>query len=422
MTRRFLSCSMAACLLAASLALAVPAAGPDLENARHQYLGVVNANAVLVRSGPSANDYATLRLDKGAQVVITGMKFDWLKIQPPDGSFSYVSKLYVERQGDGNSGRVTKDNLNVWAGSGLTTVKSALQCRLARGAEVQILGEAEEYYKIKPPAEACVWIHQNLVSPLKNLTAQNPAGQTPPVSTDDQNIAAVPTTGPTTAPAVTAAPTTQASEAVAAAENEFDSAEAAYKANEAKPLEQQAILPVLASFEKVLASEALPLSMRRVAEARVPYLKNRQQAHEKLVAVRKAQQEAEARLKAMGAERVELEQKLADNGVAVFTAVGAVQASSLQQGAQTLYRLTDPASGRTVVYVRATDSKVVLQLGQFVGVRGELVTDPRLDVRIVNATEAAVVDPAKVNKGVTAQLLPPSLLIKQNEARTDARQ
>src|ERR1051325_2949107 len=78
-----------------SRVLADDAPAPDLENAKHQYLGQINGNSVLVRSGPSDSDYPTVRLDKGTQVTVVGMRYNWLKIVPPEGSFSYVSKLYV---------------------------------------------------------------------------------------------------------------------------------------------------------------------------------------------------------------------------------------------------------------------------------------------------------------------------------------
>src|SRR5581483_4002228 len=53
---------------------------PDSENARFKVAGVVNANAVQVRSGPGAGYYATMKLDKGANVTVVGTKFEWLKI------------------------------------------------------------------------------------------------------------------------------------------------------------------------------------------------------------------------------------------------------------------------------------------------------------------------------------------------------
>ena len=98
-------------------------AGDNVENAKYRSEGVINANAVYVRSGASENDYPTLKLDKGAKVVAVGVRYDWLKIIPPEGSYCYVAKAYVERHGDGKVGKVTNE-LNVRVGSSLNAMKS----------------------------------------------------------------------------------------------------------------------------------------------------------------------------------------------------------------------------------------------------------------------------------------------------------
>ena len=61
-------------------------ADPGIENSKYQADGLINANAVYVRSGASDNDYPVMKLDKGAPVHVVGMKFEWLKIAPPEGS------------------------------------------------------------------------------------------------------------------------------------------------------------------------------------------------------------------------------------------------------------------------------------------------------------------------------------------------
>ncbi len=91
---------------------------PEVENSRFQFLAAVNANAVQVRSGPGENYYATQRLEKGAQVQVVGHKFDWLKVVPPEGSFSVVAKAYVEKVNE-TTGKVSAEVLNVRAGSNL---------------------------------------------------------------------------------------------------------------------------------------------------------------------------------------------------------------------------------------------------------------------------------------------------------------
>ncbi len=424
-------------LLAASLATSaslVPLAhfavaqdattGADVENAKNRYLGAISGNQATVRSGPTDTDYPTIRLDKGAEVVVVGIKNGWLKIVPPAGSFSYVTKLYINKHGDGTTGTVAKDGLPVFAGGTQSEMKATKQCTLNHGEEVTILGEAEEYYRIKPPADAYVWIHQNLVAPVKQLSVANttPPPAVPEITHKDPVLPGPigsATTKPSTLPSdVATIPQTQPSVDFAAAAIEFDKAEDAFKAVESVKLEEQNVSELQSAYEKLIAADALPASMRRVAEARVSALKVREASKVQLLASRKTEEETSARLLAIRAERTELEERVKELGVQIFTAVGTLQTSSLQTGNQILYRLTDPASGRTVCYARSNENKIANMIGQFVGVRGAIAADPQLSLKVVTITEIQGVEQAKVNKTVSAQIIPPSLLGKGTDQAT----
>src|SRR3954468_19297585 len=137
----------------------------EVENSKFSTSGVIISNAVFIRCGPGENYYPTMKLDKGVKVKVVGAKFDWLKVTPPDGSFCYVARLYVDRHGDGSVGRVNKDSINVRAGSTLSALKIGILCELSQGEEVEILGEEQEYFKIKPPAKAYLYINKKFVEP-----------------------------------------------------------------------------------------------------------------------------------------------------------------------------------------------------------------------------------------------------------------
>ena len=91
---------------------------PPVENSRNSAECIINADNVYVRSGAGDNYYPTMKLPKGTKVVVIGEKFDWLKIMPPEGSFSYVGKHFIDKK-DGGVGIVNRDNVNVRAGSQL---------------------------------------------------------------------------------------------------------------------------------------------------------------------------------------------------------------------------------------------------------------------------------------------------------------
>ena len=84
--------------------------------------------------------------------------------------------------------------------------------------------------------------------------------------------------------------------------------------------------------------------------------------------------------------------------------------AAFSRAAQTLYRLTDPQTGRTVCYLRSDDAKYGAMLGQFIGVKGAVSSDAGLNMKVIAPTEFAAVDPNQLYRGVAAQIVPPSLV------------
>lgn len=405
---------------------------PQVDNSKVSFEGVINSNAVYVRSGPGENYYATLKLDKGAQVTVVGLKFDWLKIVPPPGSFSYVAKAYVEKRGDGTVGRVTKPDLNIRAGSSLNALKTTVQTKLDQEADVKIIGEQDEYFKIQPPSGAYLYINKQFVDPVKPLppmtakTGTDPIASAPMVTTTPEapakgTVAAntpattqpqanAPTTQGSNSPAVAAAPSTQP--AAPSAESQFDTTEAAFLDATNLPLQQQPIDDLLGKYDNLTKEPSLPASMRRIAEMRIATLKLRADARDQYVQALKMEQDAKAKQTALKAEQSELAQRVKDQEVTMYTALGTLRPSSLQLAGTTLYRLTDPGTGRTLLYIRSNDAKYAGLLNQFIGVRGDIVEDAAMSLKTITPTAAEAVDVSKVNTTVTAQVIPPTLLPK----------
>src|SRR5215208_1087785 len=148
-----------------------PNVPPEVPNAKFNFVGEVNGNNVYVRSGPSDSYYPTAKLSKGTRITVRGVKFDYLKIEPPPSSFSYVGKAYVERRGDGTKGRVTTA-ANVRTGSELNSMKTTVQSKLEAGTDVNILGEQEEYFKIEPPPGAYLFVKKDFVTPKERIAGE----------------------------------------------------------------------------------------------------------------------------------------------------------------------------------------------------------------------------------------------------------
>ena len=413
---------------------------PEVENSRNAFTGVINANSVYVRSGPGENYYATQKLDKGTIITVVGIKYDWLKVAPPDGSFCYVAKAYVEKRGDGTLGRITRPDLPARVGSSLNAMKYAVSAKLNQGDDVKIIGEEDEYFKIVPPASAALFINKKYVDPGKpvappaiadNTTASTPVVEMVPTDTSVANTAATDATDTAIpsnplvaeatqgAPAVTETPTTQpgagavtTGDPAPATQPTQASAEATYAAAMDKQIDEQPIDELLAGYDSI-KSAPLPGTLVRVIDQRLATLKMRRDARAEFLAVKKSQEEASKRSMALRAEREELEQRIKENDIQVFTAIGQLQASSLQlTGRGVLYRLTDPATGRTIVYIRSDDASLASSIGQFIGVKGQVITEATSNLRSITPTAFEAVDASQVGTKVAAQIIPQSLLPK----------
>ena len=426
---------------------------PEVENSRYSFSGVINSSAVFVRSGAGENFYPTMKLDKGAAVTVVGIRFDWLKITPPDGSFAYVAKAFVEQRGDGSVGRLSKGDVRVRAGSNLNDMKTIVLTTLDEGTDVTILGEKDEYYKIVPPPGTFYYVNKQFVDPVKPLAELAPGTggsgaapvytEIPPPVENRSPVATTETPGATgangstsangatgamtgtvtgteppatgTAGASTAQPTDTTASAAAtqpSADLLFEQAELALKEADTKPLEDQPVDELLKQYTELAKTNQLPESLRRIVDFRIATLTSRSQAKVQVLSVRETQRAMGQKRQALKAEHEELLERIKASDVQIYTAVGTLQTSSLQQGGMTLYRLTDPANGRTVVYLRSNDERMPRMIGQFIGVKGEVVTDQQLSLRVITPTDMQTVDPNKLFTSVAATIVPPSLLSK----------
>jgi uncharacterized protein YgiM (DUF1202 family) len=406
---------------------------PDVANAKFSAEGLITM-PTFVKAGPGDNFYPTMKLEKGSTVVVVGTKGSWLKIEPPKGSFSYVPKAYVQRHGDGNKAKVS-GSLNVRAGSALQPAQWAMQCKMEVGQDVTILGEESEFFKIEPPPGAYLYVNDSAIKAVRVLPkpgegeapplAKGPDKGAPDKSAPDKGAPIPPLArgngdegpdytnpdgGPTTRGSgrLAGGPATRPSEADAVAQ--LQQAENQFGVASKKPLLEQPIGDLIASYQKIAETPEISENTRRMADVRLSTLKLRSEAREQFLAVQKQQQKLQERLQVQTAEKEEIQERLRQTDIQVYAAVGTLRTSSLQVGRTTLYRLTDPTTGRTVVYVRSADPKFAEMLGQFVGVKGKLDSEAQLNLKVVTPTATDVVDPAKLNTSVAAEIVPPSML------------
>lgn len=390
----------------------------------------VSVESANVRSGPGENYYATTRLGRGTNVTVVGFTFDWLKITPPAGSFSLISKQYVELAADGKSGRVKADRVNVRAGSELVASDTTIQLQLSNGDAVTVIGEVGQFFKIAPPGGAFVYVRKDMVQPVRDLgpvpaevrvPARSTVGVTPaqPVSgatgvagvavTPAQPAGAVPAVPPAAVVEVRppSAAELEAAKRLAAAERAYDAAESKLASLAGLPLEEQPLPELLAAYEALSENADLPGTLRMQAQRQAAVVKGKSGTREELLELRRLKEQQAATSASFSRQQDEVFGRLNATANTAYTAIGQLRTSQISSGGKALLRLVDPGTGLTVIYVRSDDASL---LDQLVGVRGPVTDDPVLGVKIVDSSGFSGVSPGEVGKTATGNFMPPSLL------------
>jgi len=139
------------------------------------FLAEITSDDVYVRSGPGTQYYNCGKVRKDEKVKVVGNKFSWLQIVAPTGSYSWISKQYVQIDPQNNtSGTVIGEAVRVYAGSDEVQPmhSTSMQVKLNKGDKVTIVGEEKDgYCKIAPPGGAYLWVSSQHAKPLGTLMA-----------------------------------------------------------------------------------------------------------------------------------------------------------------------------------------------------------------------------------------------------------
>ncbi len=450
------------------------------------FQGIVVQNGTPVRAGAGRAYYVVGELEQGAVVRVDEVIFGWNKIVPPDGVYSYVSKAFVDRRGNGEVGFVNQDRTEVRAGSlkGPGESYRTQQPLLNKGDRVEILGEEGAFFKIRPPEGAYVFIGPGSVrraaaGEVAPPPRPAPAGTAPAPDTAVTPEAEAPATAPRTEqttvtvepepepdmaavepdtavtdPAGAAATTTAeslpgsepeptpGSEAATASGEESPAADAdpaataiaaASDTNVAtqeqrdqldamvesggaqsaavsdklkelegrmlpeftKPLEEQPIAEMIREYEAI-GRQPLPAVDRQIVRMRLAALQKNQRIAETLRSIHEARENLTP---------IEEVQEVLSEGRIHYDAIGRLQASSVYNG-QNLplrFRLIDPASGRTLVWVQpGTLVEPRRHLGRVVGLVGGQEYDPGVKTNVLTVTRIDILEPTAEQPEPTA--------------------
>jgi SH3-like domain-containing protein len=175
-----------------ALALALAWHGP-LHAQKAPDFRVVAVDVAEVRSGPSenANFYVTNRLRRGATVeVLEALDHGWLKVRPPEGSFSWINSKFLDHVVPHQPNYVViveGATAPVFMGSEVEKGRTIIGARLKRGTQVTCIGKTQtdeegEWMPIDAPAGEVRYLRAETVTaagaPPSALAAGPAAPQT----------------------------------------------------------------------------------------------------------------------------------------------------------------------------------------------------------------------------------------------------
>jgi hypothetical protein len=398
-----------------------------------------------VHAGAGDSYYIVGHITADTIVTIEDRYFEWYKIVPPPGVFSFIEKARVDVDADGSTGKVNQDRTPVRA-AGMEGQHYRRQLDLHKGDPVRIVSEQGEFYRIAPPEQAYVYVRTAAVkreqfepAQVQASTTSAPATETTSTSTSSTSTSSItfspprpadepaPTTPPTivmSAPStadlpavVEVVPATQATEApptVTEAPPEpvtesqpavvtppsaeeppkpsapadiqydqlsFEQLEGVTESMADQPLEQQPIDELLVAYERLYQDAQLDASQRRQVLLQIIKLRRNAALAVTLREIAQVRQSIDS-----APVRVESE-PLPNASATQYDAVGQLMASGVYDGINLprLYRVVSP-SMRTVSYVRPSDAiDATDMLGRIVGVIGPSRYDSALKMRVLEA-------------------------------------
>jgi uncharacterized protein YgiM (DUF1202 family) len=385
---------------------------------QYPFIAKATGNDVYVRSGKGTAYYYCGKINLDDKVIVVEEVFGWAKVVPPAGCYSWIHKDYVDiKGGTPVIGELSGDNVRVWAGTDYIEASrsSSTQTKLSKGDKVELLPDQPEtgdYYKIKSPPGAYLWISSEFLKYVGPVQTPKPAVVPPqPQVTDpskippsnetgtptftnlDKETAAPAETNDTatgkepaeeTAEAGTPQPTAGDSEALKLCHALADK----IKLERQKNLEEQNYTDIRKALETIQADAT---EDKAVTYAQI--LLKQIQGYELAISVEetvKQQEEALAKTKEKieKARQAELEKLPKESGF-IYSGLLKVSHVYTQKTGQKRY-LIQGSDGKILCYVLAASNEVAGQLesliGTKVGIQGTISDSPKALVTLVSAT------------------------------------
>jgi hypothetical protein len=434
-----------AALAAVLLLLVGPAvAGQDDDSTKPDPVWKASrSNNLLVRSGPSTNDYLVTKIKKGDPVLVADLKDGkWAGVRMVGPTFAKVG-LLLELDDrvriDGEEAVVVKGRVSLMAPNESSRPADAENAqvdpnrstrpvlRVEPEARLTITDRFEDagrsFLVVKAPPAATLWVFASFLedatpeqipaafrakpattaaettSPTPVVTTEPVAAEVAVVELVDVDEATEATTSGGVAvvvvveevddPAAIETTGVTADTTEPAAEDEpvdpladvtIDEAEAAWEAVKKSPHDDAELEALQLVFVSIAARETAPVSEKRLAELRIRQIELRREVRNRLDKLDRLENRND-----VDRERIE-NAKVAIIARADYTMVGRLNASRVYDGKRLplLYRLQDPVGGRTIGYVKPTkDVDLKPGLGRMIGIVGTKSYDAGYRLMIV---------------------------------------
>lgn len=391
--------------------------------------GIVVPQKVPIRAGAGRTFYVVGELKAGDRVRVDEVFFEWYKIAATPHTFSYVSKAFVNAEGDGKLGVINKDRTPVKAASINGPGESyRRQLDLMKDDTVKIVGEEGSFYQIVPFTDSYVFLPPQSVRPAtKTELGRHAPSRRAETEFPVESIIDAPKPDPPSELVAEVLPVAQVIDTTQQPPQEGPTPTSVVKKPTATPTGPKAALhtsvqpasgPVKAAEEKMIAALQLPLERQPIEALRKIYeglAEDRalSPTDRQVVAARLAQLKRNVELAAAIRQITQVRSQLTPVYVPApgeidpqptYRAVGRLLASGVYDGRTLprLYRLVDPSVMRTLVYVKPnTAFDPQKTLGKVVGVLGPSRYDPVSNLRIIDLEQIDVLERVATSAATT---------------------
>ena len=362
---------------------------PDQNDVVFPYIAEILGSDINIRSGSGRNYYSCGKISAPAQIVVVDQSYNWSQILPPQGSFSWIFKDYVNIEPDDPTvGVVSNDNVRVYAGSQTREpIRSdSLQVKLDKGQKVRILGPVQnDYYKISPPEGATLWIYTEYAKFVRSadeievtVAAKQNIEETKPV---ELKPVVVPTT--TTPASTTPAPTKR---------QEYYKLAEQVKAESAKPIDEQDYAGAKAALIQI-QNDPNSGKVSKYAKYLVKRIERCELAKQAGAELAEQQAELQKALDQIAKDKREKLKTVADEGI--YSVVGRINPSAVYDTkiGSKRYLVTDSGGG-VICYAQPSTDSINMEdfLGKRVGLIGVISADPKSNLALVEFIKVVVLE------------------------------